>query len=277
MPSSGCVFVWARRTISFGLAAGLVACSSAPGGPSDEPAAASGLVAENEGQLGDGPIGKGQGERGSESGTSTPNKGRNGESNGVKTGGRSQGDTSDGERSGGNGANNSDNTPGQDGPTSKKRGRKSSVVSDLRNDFDAEGNPPSYVDLTGASIHARGPEAIITLEFASALPRSMPNEEHAVLAGIDVEDAKRRDFIYAEGTSEGWRPDRSGRRFVGEFSVQGRHMTFTVALSTLSRRNRFEWYAHSSWTRSTLTETDYSFDVAPDDQSVYFPQDVHPR
>lgn len=148
---------------------------------------------------------------------------------------------------------------------------------DLRRDLDKHGNPPAYVDLTRASLQMRGNRATIILEFDGELPSRMPNDQTAVITGVNARSGDDQRSIYAEGRPQGWRPGSSEGRFSGDFSISGRRMSFVVPRSLVSGRDRFQWYAHSSWTRSTLLETDYAFDVAPDDQSVWFPGDVRPQ
>jgi hypothetical protein len=48
--------------------------------------------------------------------------------------------------------------------------------------------------------------------------------------------------------------------------------TVIMAVPQSAAGKNFDWYAHSSWTRSSLLETDYYFDFAPDDQKGRFPR-----
>ena len=143
-------------------------------------------------------------------------------------------------------------------------------VTDLRGDPEGEGQAPSYIDLESVALQASGDIFVAELTFAGRLPSKMPDDGMATLASIEVDRGNRRLSVYAEASDDGWRAHTNrSSDFPGSLEIDGRTMRFTIARSFFG--NEFAWYAHSSWTKSTATNTEYFFDFAPDDQNGRFP------
>ena len=144
------------------------------------------------------------------------------------------------------------------------------IVTDLAGDQEGEGTSPAYMDLRHVQLERHGDQMLATLRFNGALPKRMPDEETSMLTSIDVKRGGEEASIYAEATSSGWRAhsDKTDE-FPGTLSVRGNTLTLTFPVGLTGKK--FQWYSHSSWTRSTLLETQYFFDFAPDDQKGKFP------
>ena len=144
------------------------------------------------------------------------------------------------------------------------------VVSDLTGDPQGEGQSPAYMDLERVELDASGEIFVAELTFASNLPAKMPNGGTAMLASVEVDRGDRKVSVYAEASDDGWRAHTNrSADFPGSLEISGRTMRFTLARSFFGAR--FDWYAHSSWTKSTTTNTEYFFDFAPDDQKGRYP------
>lgn len=146
-------------------------------------------------------------------------------------------------------------------------------VDDPPRDPEGEGDAPAYMDLTSVTLQ-RNQGLLMTLRFAQDLPARMPDGQSNMLAGVDLRIGKEEISIYAEGSENGWRPrssHSSPSEFPGTLSRAGDTFVFQVSKSLVGDANRFTWYGHSSWTKSTLTSTDYAFDQAPDVQRGRFP------
>lgn len=144
------------------------------------------------------------------------------------------------------------------------------TVTDLRGDPEGEGSAPAYVDLETVRLQATGDLFIAELTFAGRIPTKMPNDGTATLASIEVDRRGKQVSVYAEASDDGWRAHTNrSAEFPGSLEIDGRTLRFTLARSFFG--NEFSWYAHSSWTKSSATDTDYFFDFAPDDRNGRFP------
>ena len=126
------------------------------------------------------------------------------------------------------------------------------------------------MDLQAVNLRQSEELMVAELVFSNRIPRAMPNGGVNMLASVEVDRGDRRVSVYAEGSENGWaaHTNRSAE-FPGSMEIDGNTLRFTLARSFFG--NRFDWYAHSSWTKSTTLKTDYFFDFAPDDQNGRFP------
>lgn len=261
------------------LPASLVACSSGPEGTSPSPsgAAVDRISADDPAATGaDGPT--------------FPDEGVDGSKTKKKKGSRSSGDAGFGEKAtklDSEKGNPSDSTRGNKNERTKaaapdgnrKKGDAgaprdtTASMPDPSGDPEGEGDVPSYMDLTNARLVQDGGLRIV-LDFAHTLPAHMPDNRINMIAGVDLRIGKREVSIYAEGSDNGWRArtnETDASSFPGTLSRSGNTLILDVTGSFLGKAERFTWYGHSSWTRSTLTNTDYAFDQAPDINRAEFP------
>lgn len=143
------------------------------------------------------------------------------------------------------------------------------TVSDLTGDAQGEGQAPGYMDYEAVHVRAEGNFFFVDLAFAGNIPSKLSSGT-AMVASFEVNRGDRKVSVYAEGSEDGWQAytNRSAEA-PAAMQLDGSTMRFTVPRSFFGER--FEFYADTSWTKSTLTDTEYFFDFAPDDQNGQFP------
>lgn len=190
-----------------------------------------------------------------------------GDANGPS--GRDEGQSGDQSKPPGGGDGKDRDTTGQNGPPGP-RGNTSSV-KDPPSDAENQGDTPDYIDITRASVSDRGGEAVFTVTFAGDVPQAMPDNNTFSYIGFTLKGRGKDRSVSASCSDEGWEPatDKEGS-FPGEFSVRGNSIHWVVPWSAVGGRDRFIWYADSSWTRSTTLHTYWAFDTAPDGQDATF-------
>lgn len=137
-------------------------------------------------------------------------------------------------------------------------------TTDAAGDTEDSGTSPGYVDLRRASIADRGRGRVrFRLEVAAPFEERMSGSTYVYLE-FRLEGEGRDVSLVAEGDANGWGVYLGEDLLPGRFVIDGSTMTFTVPWKSVGGRGAFDWYVASSWTRSTLLDTDYSFDRVPD-------------
>jgi hypothetical protein len=167
---------------------------------------------------------------------------------------------------------------GGEGPEGRTPGRStlgSSTLTDPADDLDSHGDAPGYVDLTSVSIEATDDAVTISVRTAAPFPAEMPDLETNALMVVGLQRKGDEYFIQGEASTGGWSTtmSRNGGRvkYRGGFGLDGKRMTFTVPWADLGGPGAFRWSVDSSWTRTTMLDTFYGFDRAPQFERQSFP------
>jgi hypothetical protein len=154
------------------------------------------------------------------------------------------------------------------GRPSRAGGRMApSSLSDPRNDLDQRGDAPGYVDLTSVRLRDTGEALRVTVAVRGPFPTEMPDTQSNALVVVGFTRGGDEYLVQASASTGGWSPtlSRNGRdeRYRGRFAVAESRMTFSLPWAGLGGRGRLRWSVDSSWTRSSLLDTFYAFDRAP--------------
>jgi hypothetical protein len=147
-----------------------------------------------------------------------------------------------------------------------------SSVKDPAADADTHGETPAYVEITGASFTGGPQRVVLSQSFAGDVPEAMPDEDTYTYVGFTLEGRGKDTTVSATCDSDGWRADVDGAStFPGKFSIHGKTLQIALPWDAVGGKGRFVWYSRSSWTRSTLLNTYYAFDTAPNDERGRYP------
>jgi hypothetical protein len=185
-------------------------------------------------------------------------------------------DERDGKRPGTESDDGGGATPGSSGPgTDGRRDRWSAGLTDPVHDLDSRGDAPRYVDLTAVSVRGGDEAVTFTISTAGDLPAQMPDLETNALMTVGFEKNGDEYFLQGEASTSGWSASisRNGRaiEYRGRFSIDGNRVTFEVPWRDIGGRSGLRWSVDSSWTRTTMLQTDYAFDRAPQFGREAFP------
>jgi len=160
------------------------------------------------------------------------------------------------------------------GSTSTPAGARSACLTDAAGDLSAAGSPPAYTDIVGTCLRASGSSVTWTTTLGGEAPSRMSDKETNLALRLALDDGSGpTTYLVAEASPDGWsvrltRGD-SSRDLPGALALDGRTVVVTAPASAVDTHG-VAWRAESSWTRSTLLETDYAFDTAPDRGSAAF-------
>lgn len=149
------------------------------------------------------------------------------------------------------------------------------VVDDPDGDAEASGEAPDHAEIVLAEVTGMGSRVRFTMSLGGDVPDRLSSEDFLDV-GFGVHRGGRSYSIYAQGDDEGWRAYLATRgrseSLAQGFKIAGSSVSFELARTDLGGRRPFTWDAHSSWTHSTLTSTDFSFDSAPNEGRARFPR-----
>ncbi len=156
--------------------------------------------------------------------------------------------------------------------------RRSSSVTDPRDDAKKEGVTPDYAEIVGASIEGLGADVRLTLNLAGQVPDRTPNDKtHMIVAfGITGTEENEGYSFGAQARPEGWQAYAGGRddsgKFPGTFKINGSQIVMTIPWDYIRGPRAFEWYAASNWFSQLANTTHYKVDLAPSEGLAKFPQ-----
>lgn len=156
--------------------------------------------------------------------------------------------------------------------------RRSSSVTDPRDDAKKEGVTPDYAEIVGASIEGLGDDVRLTLNLAGQVPDRTPNDKtHMIVAfGITGTEENEGYSFGAQARPEGWQAYAGGRddsgEFPGTFKINGSQIVMTIPWDYIRGPRAFEWYAASNWFSQLANTTHYKVDLAPSEGLAKFPQ-----
>lgn len=155
---------------------------------------------------------------------------------------------------------------------------RSTCVEDDTADLDRTGEPPGYADVVAACVRTAGSGLRLELEVAAPVPARMASENDGVTYSFELRP--RTDatvYVVAHADREGWvtylTRGNGRKRLRGAMLISDRRVLITVPRSELTAEARLAWKAESSWLRSGLVTTSYSFDSAPDRGRAAFRHD----
>jgi hypothetical protein len=144
---------------------------------------------------------------------------------------------------------------------------KVSRVRDPAPDAETRGDAPSYVEITEASIAGHPDSAVFSISVAGKIPKKMPDNDTVTYVSFALQRKDRTYSVNASCERDGWRANvNGGRSFPGAFSISGKTLTMSVPWESVGGKKGFDWRADSSWTRSSLVDTHYGLDSAPNDR-----------
>lgn len=145
-------------------------------------------------------------------------------------------------------------------------------MTDSARDADTHGATPNYVEITSAAL-VGGPDRLVLAQtFAGAVPQRMPDEDTFTYVGFNLRGKDRDVTVSATCDEDGWHADVDGAGFPGELHIRGNTLEFEVPWAVIGGPAPFTWQSSSSWTRSTLLNTYYAFDSAPNYSRARFPK-----
>jgi hypothetical protein len=153
-------------------------------------------------------------------------------------------------------------------------GWKPSCTDDTSGDTDSSGSAPSYADLDGGCLRTNGSQLLLAAGSAGAPPVRMPDQNTQLSYGFELTTPSGSTlYIHAQASPSGWVTYLSrghGERPIGRPTVGGGQVVLTLPLAELRGVPRLQWTLESSWLRSGVLGTDYSFDSAPNGGAVDF-------
>jgi hypothetical protein len=193
-------------------------------------------------------------------------KGSKGGDNGG-TGGSGTGDAK------GSGAG-SDETEAGD-PGSDKDSTASAALTDRVGDTESSEDPPAYTDIVAAGIQGGAETVRLTITVNDQVPKRMPDADTFFSVDTSIEGKGKPYSVYADGTANGWTAyvthGGDTRKLPGAFHIEGDTTVIEVPWSVIGGQRRFRWSAETSWSRTTLTSTYYSFDEASRPNGARYP------
>jgi hypothetical protein len=166
-----------------------------------------------------------------------------------------------------------DPQPGE--PREQDPATGSAKVLDSTGDAEASGEAPAYTDIIEAAVRGRGRTLLLTVTLRGDVPARMPDDDTFMSVETLVDKGGREYSIYADADDDGWtayitqRGD--SRRLEEVFSFQGRTTAIEIPWGLIGGAGGFRWSANSAWTRTTLTNTYFAFDSAPDGNKARYP------
>jgi hypothetical protein len=208
-------------------------------------------------------------DRGKGGKSARPDRSPNSDDRGRSDEGDADDEGRDDDGGGGEGGDDS-GSPGQDPAT------ESASVPDRTGDGEGSGEVPAYTDIVGGAIEGRGRTVRLSITFSDRVPPAMPDDDTVMSVETTIDRGGTTYRVYADGDSDGWSAyiARKGdsRALLGAFRIDGSRTIFDVAWGRVGGPGRFKWSVQSSWTRSTLTRTDFSFDRSPGQRMARFPR-----
>lgn len=246
--------------VAMTLAAALAACSNQPppdqlsGDPSMEDASTPGTGGNRSGH----PQADGETPGGTKQEVSSKDSGQDGD-----------GDPNDQSADDSNGS-------GNDGPQGPRDpATASATVTDPAGDTQSSGETPPYTDIVEAGIRGHGRTVRLISTFRGAVPSRMSDGRTIMSVETTIRRSGRTYSVYADGDDDGWTAYISSRgetrRLEDAFSVSGATTRLEVPWTMIGGPGKLRWSASSSWTRTTLTDTYYAFDSAPEDSRARYP------
>lgn len=151
----------------------------------------------------------------------------------------------------------------------------SARVTDPSGDADPSGEAPSYTDMVKAAVQGLGRTVRLTATFRGVVPQKMDDDDTFMSVEIKIHKGGRTYAVYADGNDEGWTAYLSeradNRRLEGAFSIEGETTVFEIPWGLIGGPGPFRWTARSAWTRTTLTNTLFAFDNAPEGKKARYP------
>lgn len=146
-----------------------------------------------------------------------------------------------------------------------------SCTDDLRGDLDGSRSAPAWSDLTGGCATGTGDRIVLTATTAGPLPSRMPDRGSNLAIGFELDPGAGKPwYVAAEAAASGWSAwaSRGGqRRSIPAPTISGGRLTLSFPASQVGS-GTVQWLVESSWLRSTLTSTSYSFDDAPNGRTT---------
>lgn len=146
-----------------------------------------------------------------------------------------------------------------------------SCADDLRGDLDGSRSAPAWSDLTGGCAAEDGDRVVLTATTAGSLPARMPDRGSNFAVGFELDTGAGKPwYVAAEATASGWSAyaSRGGqRRSLPGPTISGDRLTLSIPAAQVGA-GTIQWLVESSWLRSTLTSTSYSFDDAPNGRAA---------
>lgn len=148
-------------------------------------------------------------------------------------------------------------------------------LTDGTGDGEGAGQAPAYADVTGACIREAGSALVFEVRLAGAAPGRMPDRDTSFTVGFDLRSASgSTSYLFAEAGATGWAAyltHGKGRRALpGAVETRDNAVRLRVRASEVDGTEMLAWNAESSWVRSTLLDTSYRFDTAPDQGTASF-------
>lgn len=146
---------------------------------------------------------------------------------------------------------------------------------------DAEKDGPlvaDYAEAMAIDVEGLGKDLRITFTMNDNVPQKMATDKEIMVIafGLSGPNKKHGGFAFgAQGRNNGWKAYAGAKkkptRFPGTFLVRGNQIEMTVSWEFVKGPRPFEFYASSSWFRSTgdRNTTSFSFDVIPNDKGRY--------
>jgi hypothetical protein len=155
--------------------------------------------------------------------------------------------------------------------------RAAARVEEPDPDAEKSGLPPDYSEIYVASIEGLGDDFRLTLTFGGDVPEAMPDDHTYMTAGFAL--LMGGDEAYSFGAyadASGWKTyaggkDRKSGDFPGTFEVSGREIVMIIPWDFVRGPRSFKWQANSGWFTQIANQTQYAFDVIPNENGARFP------
>jgi hypothetical protein len=171
------------------------------------------------------------------------------------------------------GAGSDETDPG--GSASGKASTASAGLTDRIGDTESSEDPPAYTDIVAAGIEGSGQTLRLTITVNDQVPRRMPDADTFFSVDTTIDGEGKPYSVYADGTANGWTAyvshDGESRKLPNVFHIEGATTVIEVPWNVIGGQRRFRWSAQTSWSRSTLTRTYYSFDEASRGNGARYP------
>jgi hypothetical protein len=192
---------------------------------------------------------------------------------GSKGGGEGQPDGSGPGDSEGSGSGSGGTDLGDSGSSN---GSTASVeLTDGIGDTESSEDPPAYTDIVAAGVEGSSQTLRLTITVNDPVPRRMPDADTFFSVDTTIDGEGKPYNVYADGTANGWTAyvshNEGSRKLQNAFRIDGSTTVIEIPWSVIGGQRRFRWSAATSWTRSTLTRTYYSFDEASRGNGARYP------
>jgi hypothetical protein len=157
--------------------------------------------------------------------------------------------------------------------------RRSARVEENKPDAEKDGPlVADYAEAMAVDVEGLGKNLRITFTMNDNVPQKMSTDKEIMVIafGLSGPNKKHGGFAFgAQGRKDGWKAYAGAKkkptRFPGTFFVRGNQIEMTVPWEFVKGPRPFEFYASSSWFRSTgeRNTSSFSFDIIPNDKGRY--------